>query len=657
MPPVMSILPAPATLLLLPLAIGQAWGVETVPPSAHQLVYLAQASDPRISPDGSQVAFVLADSIDPTLQQIALTPTTGGVRPQPLTAGGRSADTPRWTPDGTRLLFLSARQDTAVRQIQIISLAERESRPLTFEARGVVDMEVAPDGEQLAYLVPGSRSAAGDPIDATIRPAGSRIRLRRLDDPTTTTISPDTANVWRFAWSPDSRRLAVLFTRPGPFGEWRRGRLAILDIEKQRWSPVAGRWDTINNVAWSPGGDTLALYALPAPGYSYPILHLLPIDDGRIGSPIRVTSFDAGETLSRVAWTPGGGLVVMALAGVRSFLSRVDPATGRSVRLAECWTELGVDFSMSGSGALAWLSGGLDGPSDVYSLLPGEREPRRLSILNPQLAMRSWTPPTVVTWTSFDGRRIEGIVFEPDAATARPCPMVVMPHGGPSWQWALGFYADCHNPARYLAERGYAVFLPNPRGSTGYGEEFNAANREDLGGGDWRDIEAGVDSLVAAGLADPARLAIDGFSYGGYLAAWSLGRNDRYRCGVVGAGPMNFLSGYAEDDLAPYWQEEFLGGRPWSNAQRYLDRSPITRVAGIREPVLIVHGEDDIRVPLAQSRELFVALTQQGTPVEFRIYPRESHGFAERKHQVDYLERQWHFFERHLNGREPNARP
>ncbi|MDZ4805490.1 MAG: S9 family peptidase [Candidatus Eisenbacteria bacterium] len=653
----MSIPRVPATLLFLLLSIADARSAEFTPASAHQLVHLAQAYEPRIAPDGSQVAFVLADSIDPTLRQIVLAPTSGGVRPHPLTAGGRSADRPRWTPDGRHLLFLSALKDTAARQVQIIAVAERESRPLTGEARGVVDMAVAPDGEQLVYLVPGSRSTGGDPIDAAARPAGSRLRLRRIDDPTTTTISPDTANVWKFAWSPDSKRLAVLFTRPGPFGEWRRGRLAVLDLIDNRWSPVPGRWDPTNNLAWNPGSDSLAVYALPASDYSYPILHVVPVTDGKAGIPIRLTPPEQTETFSQVAWTEGGGLVVMALAGVRSFLARVDPRTRRVTRLAECWTELDVDFSMNGAGTLTWLSGGLDGPSDVYSLLPGEREPRRLSILNPQLAERMWAPPIVTTWTSFDGRKIEGILFEPPAATPRPCPMVVMPHGGPSWQWALGFYADCHNPARYLAERGYAVFLPNPRGSTGYGEEFNALNRRDLGGGDWRDIDAGVDSLVAAGLADPSRLAIDGFSYGGFLAAWSVARSDRYRCAVVGAGPMNFLSGYVEDDLSPYWQEEYLGGPPWGDARRYLDRSPITFVAGVREPVLIVHGQDDIRVPLAQSRELFAALTDQGTPVEFRIYPREPHGFNERRHQVDYMERQWQWFERHLKGNSTHARP
>lgn len=646
----------PSLFLLLPL-MADAHRFETAPPSAHQLAFLAQAFEPRLSPDGSLVAFVVADSIDPTLRQIVLAPTTGGVRPRPFTAGGRSADRPRWTPDGTQLLFLSARKDTAVRQIQIIALAEGESRPLTAESKGVVDMAVAPDGEQFVYLVPGTRSAGGDPIDAAARPTGSRLRLRRLDDPTTTTISPDTANVWQFAWSPDSQRLAVLFTRPGPFGEWRRGRLAILDIAGRNWSPVAGRWDTTKNLAWNPGGDSLAVFALPAAGYNYPILHVLPVDDERVGTPVRLTPPDAAETLSQVAWTKGGGLVVMAQVGVRSYLTRLDLKTRLSTRLAECWTELDVDFSMNESGTLAWLSGSLDGPSDVYSLLPGEVEPRRLSLLNPQLTERSWVPPTVVTWTSFDGRRIEGILFEPGPDTPRPCPMIVMPHGGPSWHWSLGFYADCHNPARYLVERGYAVFLPNPRGSTGYGETFNSLNRLDMGGGDWRDIEAGVDSLVASGLADPARLAINGFSYGATLAAWSVARNDRYRCAVIGAGPMNFLSGYGEDDLSPYWQEEFLGGPPWSHPREYLERSPITGVGAIQEPVLIVHGQDDVRVPLAQSRELFAALTEQGVPVEFRIYPREAHGFAERRHQVDYMERQWHWFERHLKGTVPHARP
>ncbi|HEX7880557.1 MAG TPA: hypothetical protein VF720_14175, partial [Candidatus Eisenbacteria bacterium] len=380
------------------------------PPSASHLVNLAGATLPRLSPDGSRVAFVLADSLDPTLRQIALAVTEEGIRPRPLTAGGRSADNPRWTPDGKHLLFLTSASDTSLPQIRIIDPTGGESRTLTGEPRGVADMHVSPDGRLLAWLVPGPLNPGGDPVDPMMRPPGTKLRWRELDGTKTTTLSPDSANVWRFAWAPDNRRVAALYTRPGKFGEWRRGMLAIADIESGEWRRVPGLWDPNNDVAWSAGGDSLAAYRLPALDRAYPVLHVMSVDDLDASPANRITPPDARYTEHGVIWTSGGGLVVASWEGVRTFLTRIDPASGRRTRLAECWNELSTDFSMNDAGVLAWISGGLDGPADIYARLPGDAASRRLSILNPQLAEREWPAPEVVTWRSRDDLTIEGIL-------------------------------------------------------------------------------------------------------------------------------------------------------------------------------------------------------------------------------------------------------
>lgn len=620
-------------------------GPRPAAPTPESLVRLAAISEPRIAPGGEQIAFVLSDSLDPRLAQIWLIDNREGARPHPFTAGGGRAHTPRWSPDGRQLLFLTARGDTAAEQVQIIDLDGGESRPVTREPNGVADMEWSPDGTRLACVVPGGPARAGDPADQSIRPPGSRLRVRDMVSGETITISPDTANVWNFAWSPDGARVAVLFTRPGSFGEWRRGMLAIVDADGRGWRRIPGRFDPIQGVAWSPDGARLAACAMPATEYTCSILHVMNSDGSNLR---RLAAPDLPETDTGVWWTAAGGLIVNAHAGVRCFITRIDPDSGERTRLAGRWADLGTDLSVARDGQLAWTSAGPDHPGDLYRWAPTEPRALRLTFVNPQLLDRPWIEPQPVTWTSFDGRRIEGILFTPSGPYHAPFPTIVIPHGGPAWHWSLGFFADAHNPAQLLAARGYACFLPNPRGSTGYGEAFNALNRGDLGGGDFRDIEAGVDSLIAAGLADSARLAIGGFSYGGYMSAWSVAHTRRYRCAIVGAGPMDFLSDYSQNDLTPYWQQEYLGGSPWNDPTNYLARSVMTYVGRIACPVLIVHGSDDIRVPAAQSRELYTALRERKVPVEFLLYPREGHGFNDPAHQIDFAKRQLTWYERWL---------
>jgi dipeptidyl aminopeptidase/acylaminoacyl peptidase len=637
-----------ATLTALVLLAAPTAAAPPFHPDARFLANIVELQEARLSLDGRTVVFVAGDSLDPTLTQLWRVPADGSAPAAPFSAGGRSAWGPRFAPDSRDLAFLSTSSDTAAPQVRLIALDGGESRPLTDEPTGVNDMAFSPDGTRLAYLTPAPRGPAADPIDMSVRPGAVRLRILHLDSGATTIVSPDTFHVWRFSWSPDGKRLALLGSRPGSFGEWRRGMMAVVDANGKNYRRIAGRWDPTQGVAWSPDGALLAAYALPAARYAYPVLHLV---DARGRAPaVRLVPYEHPGTDAGVAWTAGGGLVVAAHEGVRSFLTRIDPETGARTRLAQAWDGFGWGFSLSDAGDACWVASAPDSPGDVFSLARGAASPVRLTTLNPGYSGRSWILPRAVTWTSFDGRRIEGVLFEPPPEVPRPVPLVVLPHGGPSVHWPLSFYSDVHNPGQLYALNGMAALLPNVRGSTGYGEEFCALNRGDLGGGDFRDIEAAVDSLVTAGLADPARLGMYGFSYGGYMTAWTIGHTDRYRAAIVGAGPMNYLSDYAQNDLTPYWQQEFIGASPWLNPEVYLARSPITFAKNIRTPVLIIHGAEDIRVPAAQSKELFAALRELGRPVEYLQYPREGHGLGETPHQVDFFDRQLAWFRRHFEG-------
>ena len=221
--------------------------------------------------------------------------------------------------------------------------------------------------------------------------------------------------------------------------------------------------------------------------------------------------------------------------------------------------------------------------------------------------------------------------------------MVTVVHGGPTGAYTKGYYAD-HGWAQLLAAQGVAVFLPNPRGSTGWGLEFAESNLGDMGGKDWEDIQRGIDYCIDQGIADPDRLGIAGWSYGGFMAAWAVTHTDRFRAAVMGAGISDWRSFHGKSYLSD-WDVIYLGdGNPYDPDGVYRERSPITYVKRATTPTLILHGEADEDVPVEQSYMFYRALKDLGVETELVVYPREPHGPSERNHVLDVARRSTEWF-------------
>jgi dipeptidyl aminopeptidase/acylaminoacyl peptidase len=255
--------------------------------------------------------------------------------------------------------------------------------------------------------------------------------------------------------------------------------------------------------------------------------------------------------------------------------------------------------------------------------------------LNPQVAEWDLGTTEVVTWRSPEGPEIEGVLtVSPRAEEGKPGPLLVMPHGGPDSVSVLSF----DSRAAFFAARGYSVLRPNYRGGTGYGRAFYAANRGRLGEIEFLDIEAGVDALIGAGRVDPRRLYYGGWSWGGYLTAWTVGHTSRYRAAVAGAAVVDTVTQYVLSDInhgvAAEW--EFLGN-PWTGWERFDRSNPMRSLAKVTTPTLVIHGRQDDRVSFTQGQILYRALRDGGCEVEFLAYPREPHGFTEPAHVVHAL--------------------
>jgi len=257
-------------------------------------------------------------------------------------------------------------------------------------------------------------------------------------------------------------------------------------------------------------------------------------------------------------------------------------------------------------------------------------------------------PAEHVCWTSDDGMVIEGLLTYPVGyQPGTRYPLVVEVHGGPSWQWEDRVMLDWHDWAQMLASRGYAVLMPNPRGSTGYGPELQRLLQDDVGGGESRDLIAGALAMVERGIADLDRLGIAGWSWGGYLTAWTITQTSIFRAAVMGAGLANMVSDHGQGDI-PSANLLYYPGQPYHHMEEYWKSSPIRYVAAVRTPTLILHGEEDARVHSAQGMEYYRALKTLGVPVRFVRYPREKHGIAERAHQIDVMQRIIDWFGRYL---------
>jgi dipeptidyl aminopeptidase/acylaminoacyl peptidase len=221
-------------------------------------------------------------------------------------------------------------------------------------------------------------------------------------------------------------------------------------------------------------------------------------------------------------------------------------------------------------------------------------------------------------------------------------PLVVLIHGGPTGRWS-----DRFEPwGQLLVSRGYAVFYPNIRGSTGYGFKFLEANRADWGGGDYKDVMAGVDALVARGVADPGRLGIGGWSYGGYMSEWAITQTDRFKAAVVGAGLSDLASEFGTEQGPSY--DEWFYGLPYERLEGFIKSSPVTYIKNAKTPTLILQGTEDTTDPQGQSDQLYRPLKRYGVEVEYVLYPREGHGLREEKHLLDRLNRIIAWYDKYL---------
>ena len=600
------------------------------------------------SHDGAWVAWTQTRAVIETersdeVTQIWIAKTDGSMRRQ-LTRGEKSSTNPAWSPDGKWIYFGSDR--FGKNNLFRIPVDGGEAEQLTKTKGGVGVFALSKNGGTVAYT-----SAEPDPdIEKAIK---EKRDFRVLDEkpknailyviPTEGERQPRALtaadrHVMEIGWSPDSANIAFVYWATPVVNEWRKGKIAEADVAAGTLKEIATVSTFASAPVYSPDGRSIAFPQLSAK-VPYPGASRIALYDRRSGS-IRQIAATPNEGSRLIGWNADSRGVFVSDARRTATAIYQLPIDGPAAEFYAPKAVIGA-VHMDDSGRVLGLSSEAnDSAPEAYVLAVGGKSPVRVSAANTELPKLPLGKTEAIRWPSKDGTEIEGLLTYPVGyQPGKKVPLVLNIHGGPAGAFSEQFIGRAGlYPIAVFAAKGYAVLRPNPRGSSGYGKDFRYSNVRDWGGKDYEDDQSGVDYLIAKGIVDPDRMAVMGWSYGGYMTSWTIGHTTRFKAAAVGAGVTNLVSFAGTTDIADFLPDYFTG-EFWQQADLYREHSPITYAGKVTTPTLVLHGDADERVPPTQGIEYYTALKRRGIPTKMVMYPRQPHGPHEPKFVLDIMQR------------------
>jgi len=649
----------------------QAW----TPERALQVQTIA---DVKPSPEGRLVVWTQRHAVMASEQSEYRTHLFLGAADQSwrrqLTRGEANTTAPAFSPDSRHVYFLSSRSGKP--NLWRIPVDGGEAEPVT-EWKGEMEaFRLSPDGKWIAFTgrkPSEEQERAGrekrdfrvideNPANHSLwlvprEPDGSGRRDARLLTPEryhVISASGYTRYIGGIEWSPDSRQIAFTHLPSPGVGNWQRADISELDLTSGEIRSLASTARAEFQPLYSPDGRWLAYLKTGEPPMT-PRAYRIVLRSRATGQE-RELDATADEWPQLAGWTTDSRRLILAeMQGPRAVVYGM-PLDGPAELLfappqgtLSGITLSGVSISVAGQRIAMAMESSSDPPEAYVMEAAGRGSPVRVSRANQDLPRPAHGETRRIRWRSPDGLEVEGLLSLPPGYQAgQKYPLVLNVHGGPAAQFTETFSgrAGVFSEASFQA-RGFAVLRPNPRGSSGYGRKFRFANINDWGGGDFQDLMAGVDRVISLGIADPERLAVTGWSYGGFMTAWTVTQTHRFKAAVMGAGIANLWSMAGTSDVPQFLPDWFLGP-PWENFAGYRDHSPLYYVKNVRTPTLILHGERDERVPVAQGWEFYRALKRLGVETKMVVYPRMPHGPDEPKFTLDIMHRHLDWIQSHM---------
>jgi dipeptidyl aminopeptidase/acylaminoacyl peptidase len=661
------------TITLSVFLVASSSAAQTRGVTAEDYFAFETAGDPHFSPDGSAIAFVVTtiDQKQNRHNAVWMVPSDASREPVRLTTSPQSSTSPRWSPDGKAIAFLSARpasndptSETPKAQVWLLPLTGGEPRRVTTLPNGVTSFQWSPDGKLLVCLSKsGPSDTSKSPSDVRhykhitykFNDTGwfddKRAHLWVVDVASGAAKQTTDGNDWDDSdpqWSPDGRRLAFVSDRTGKaFDGSRNTDIWVVDAAGGPLTKISTSEEPDNSPRWSPDGRSIAFLG-PTEERAHPKVWIAASD----GRTARLAADGLDLIPTALRWAEGGRALYFE-SGVKgtTHLFRIDLAAKRASQVTSGERTIRSADISELTKRLVYLSNDPTHLDDLYTAdLSGTVE-KPLTHLNvvlwKQLAL---APVERVPFKGADGWDVDGFLMKPVGwESGKKYPMVLSIHGGPAGMYGFDWFHEF----QVYAARGWAVFFTNPRGSTGYGEKFDRGVQMEWGGKAYMDIMSGVDAVLANNpWIDVDRLGVTGGSYGGYMTNWIISHTTRFKAAVTLRSISNFISDDGTRDGA-YGHADDFGGDIFKAHETYWNYSPLKYVERVKTPTLILHSDNDYRVPIEQGEQWFRALQHFGVPSEIVLFPRENHNLTrtgEPKHLVESLNWQVYWFDRYLNG-------
>ena len=566
--------------------------------------------------------------------------------PTKFTHYEKSSTHPRFSPDGKFLAFLSSRSEK--QQIWVMRTNGGEAWQFTFEKQGAGSFKWSPDGNKIAFLMKNPKTEKEEKDEKEKRDVilvdknfkYSHLYLKtfttKVDTNKANRITKGEFDITSFNWNPNGRNIVFAQSLEPTFNSrFISGDISLVNVKSKTVRKLITWGGNDRNPIFTPDGKSI-----------------LFTSDGEKNEPIGFSDVykvsSNGGKPKKLAETPNRSTNIIKCSSNSNYVyvSEANRTKSEIYKISlnnkEIRPILNLDGRVSSpnisndSETIAFVKQELNKPSEVYLSELSNISPKQISNFNSNLEFPKFAKTELLQWSSKDGLEIEGLLTYPAKYNKRKkYPLALIIHGGPAGVFSQSFTG---NPSiymiQYFASKGYAVLRANPRGSTGYGKDFRFANFKDWGFGDYEDIMSGVDKVIDMGIADPERLAVMGWSYGGYMTSFVVTRTDRFKAASMGAGLPNLVSMTTTTDIPDYLVAH-MGAEFWEDYETYEKHSAIYRINNVKTPTQVIHGSNDLRVPFTQGQEFYVALKRKGVSTEMVVYPRTPHGPREPKLLMD----------------------
>lgn len=621
-----------------------------------------------ISPNGEWVAYELSKPLMEGEKSEYLTHiwliSADGKKSFQVTTGDISARSPKFSPDGTHLAFISGRPDpdnnfrSTKGQIYVLPIDGGERVQITNEISSIGRIAWSPDGKKIAFtmrdpLSENDKKRREEKRDWKIIDTNYRYShlytVGNDDDNKVSRLTKGNYNVSSFDWSPDSKKIAFDHTENPTANAWTSSDISVVNVTSRSVKKFVTWGGSDRSPKYSPDGKSVA-FVSDGGEHSWGREHFVFVIPSTGGKGRRLPATPSLNISSIEGWTPSGSGVITAETErtSRRYFNVPINENGITASFTPGRGNYG-NLSYNSNGQMSFIHESTDSPANVFTANMDDFEPKQMTKVNSNFADMPHGKTEVIRWRSSDGLEIEGLLTYPiNYRKGKRVPLVLNIHGGPA-----GVYTENYTgrssvyPIQAFAQQGYAVLRANPRGSSGYSKDFRFANRSDWGGMDYQDLMTGVDHVINMGVADGKDLYVMGWSYGGFMTSTIVTKTDRFKAASVGAGVPNLVGMLTTDihDFIP-WHFE---GELHDNVDKYIKHSSLFHVGNVTTPTQVVHGENDVRVPVAQGYEFYRALQRKGVETEMVVYPRMPHGLREPKFIQHCGEIIMSWFKKHSN--------